>query len=207
MITEHQEQYEDTLLQHDVETTGSGLTAEAKEAEETILQPYEPKQLMAQRFMALVYDPDTGRPMNNRRVAELCHVDRTTLHRWINDPRTGGRRAWYTAVSSYVNEFLDEKWAHLVKVQLNEALTGTAKIGAFRNIARILGKIGPDVEVHAEQHFETNIHAQIVVRLPDNGRSKASCPDEPGRFRVYEPSADTSSGGNGGNGGNGDGDK
>lgn len=149
------------------------------------LLPYKPKHIQAQRLMAVVVDPDTGGVMTRQRIAKLCGVDAGTLWRWIVDPSRGGKVAWYEAVGVYIKEVLEERWALMVRVQMDEALKGKAKIGAFRNIARLIEKIGPDISIQAG---DVNIQSQIIVTLPDNGRSKITCPDAPGKFkRVLKP--------------------
>lgn len=167
--------------------------------ERTVLRPYEPEHVKAQRLMAQVADPYTGRPMTRSRVAELCGIDRGTLWRWINDETRGGKRAWNEAVGRFVSEYLEGDWPLLVRVQRDEALAGKAKVGAFRNVARVLGKLGPEVVVESPTvQVEANVHAQIVVQVPDNGRSRETNPLGAGFRRVIEVG--------GPEGGNGDGD-
>jgi len=154
-------------------------------------RPYETRHIKAQRLMGMVVHPDTGQMLTKEMVAEQCGVKRLTLWRWINDADFGGKYQWYREVDRYCREELHEKWALLMHVQMKEALTGRAKVGAFRNIAALLNKklsiaaSATDVEVTTN----ISIQAQVVVRMPDNGRRKSTSPDGPGRLlRQLEPS-------------------
>lgn len=151
-----------------------------------VLLPYGPQHLKAQALMAGVLDPERedGKPIQKKRVAELCGVERETLYRWIHDEKRGGVRAWYDAVHKLVLESLRDDFPLLTRVQRDEALKGKAKVGAFRNIAKLIGAFGPDVEIVDNSKTEVHTHAQVVVQLPDNGRSKVSNPEGLG-FRTF----------------------
>ncbi len=167
-MTRHSEEYEEILLEEE-EALGDDSAppedspSDAKKREG--LLPYEPAQVKAQRLMASVADPVSGKRLTKKRIAELCGVDHRTLWRWIRDPKRGGKREWYKAVESYIRDGLEADWALLVRVQRDEAISGKAKVGAFRNIARLLGRLGP--EGIAEIPAETK--TGVVIYLPDNG--------------------------------------
>ncbi len=119
-------------------------------------------------MMAYV-DPTSGRNLTQIEVAKRLKVCPETLSRWIHDESRGGRREWIMAVNRMADEELESLWPKLLRAQAQEALTGKSRVGAFKNLARCMNRIGPDMEVHQSQ--EMHAASQVLtVELPDNGR-------------------------------------
>lgn len=127
---------------------------------------FGPERMKAQQLIALVADPDDGRPMTRARVAELCGIDRVTLWRWINDEKTGGRAAWDDAVERYARGFLVRRVPLLLRVLQDEALHGKNKVSAGRLLLQYMGRLrdAQDSQVNSEPP------GRVVLLLPDNGR-------------------------------------
>ena len=193
--------FEDLEFEREAQSIDEGAysdtTADSELAPDgvTTWLPYTFEQRRAQRLMAMVVDPDTGGLLKKARVAKLCNIHRKTLWQWMNDPRRGGKPRWYREVDRNVKEVLNEKWALLVKVQVDEALSGQAKTSAFRNIMALLGRGRPEVAIDASTNISVDVNATVHVHLPDNGRRKVTAPLVPGRLEL------TDAPDNGGNGG------